>query len=272
MLSRLRRSSAAALLALLAWTSSVHAAGTIRLTEVMSNALTLGSMDWWEMTNYGDTAVDITGWKMDDNSFSFANSVSLVPYASGTDPAWSLVNPGESVVFMETATPATQIASYQSLWNLGSGTGTVRNPKLGSYSGSGIGLSSAGDAVCLFDSTGTEVTRVAFGAATTGSLVLLVVRLRGHPGLGPGRDRQHRAAEQRLHQCRVPARPTPARPESRSSWPRWSRCTGRRAARLSAAAARGTRLQTAGRLPTPTFREAPGWTDGRPTSAARRAR
>ena len=168
MLARLRRSSLAVLVAVLAWTGSVQAAGTIRITEVMSNALTLGSMDWWEITNYGDTAVDLTGWKMDDNSYSLAAAVSLVPYASGTEPAWSLVNPGESVVFMETASPSTAVPAFQSFWNLGSGTGNIRNPKLGSYTGSGIGLSSAGDGVCLFDSTGVEVTRVAFGAATTG--------------------------------------------------------------------------------------------------------
>ena len=169
MLSRLRRSSAAALLAFLAWTSSVQAAGTIRITEVMSNAVTLGGMDWWEITNYGDVAVDLTGWKMDDNSYSYLTSVALVPYASGTDPAWSLVSPGESVVFMETATPSTQVPNYQSLWNLGTGTGNIRNPKLGSYTGGGVGLSSAGDGVCIFDASGAEVTRVAFGAATTGA-------------------------------------------------------------------------------------------------------
>ena len=168
MLSRLRRSSFAMFVATVAWTSSVQAAGTIRITEVMSNALTLGGMDWWEITNYGDTAVDLTGWKMDDNSYSLAAAVSLVPYASGTTPAWSLINPGESVVFMETAAPSTAVPNFQSFWNLGSGTGAIRNPKLGSYTGAGIGLSSAGDGVCLFDSTGAEVTRVAFGAATSG--------------------------------------------------------------------------------------------------------
>jgi autotransporter-associated beta strand protein len=169
MLARLRRSSLAALLAALAWTGSVQAAGIIRITEVMSNALTLGNMDWWEMTNYGDTAVDLTGWKMDDSSFSLGSAVSLVPFASGTEPAWSLVNPGESVVFMETAAPATAVPNFQSFWNLGSGTGAIRNPKLGSYTGSGASLSSGGDGVCLFDSTGAEVTRVSFGAATTGA-------------------------------------------------------------------------------------------------------
>jgi len=168
MLARLRRSLSAALLATVAWTGSVHAAGIIRITEAMSNALTLGSMDWWEITNYGDAAIDITGWRMDDNSYSFANSLALTPYASGTDTAWSLVQPGESVVFMETASAATLVPQFQALWNLGSGTGTIRNPKLGSYAGSGASLSSAGDAVVIYDAIGTEINRVAFGAATTG--------------------------------------------------------------------------------------------------------
>jgi len=169
MLARLRRSSVAALVAVIAWTGSVQAAGIIRITEVMSNALTLGSMDWWEITNYGDAEVDITGWKMDDGSYSLANAVAMVPYASGTESPWSLIGPGESVVFMETASAATLVPQFQSLWNLGSGTGNVRNPKLGSYTGSGIGLSSAGDGVIVFDAAGNEVNRVAFGAATTGA-------------------------------------------------------------------------------------------------------
>ncbi|MGI9177631.1 MAG: lamin tail domain-containing protein, partial [Pirellulales bacterium] len=168
MLTRLRRSALAALLAALAWTGSVQAAGIIRITEVMSNAFTLGNMDWWEITNYGDAPVDITGWKVDDNSYSLVSAVSLVPYASGTEPAWSLIAPGESVVFMESAAPTSAVPAYQSFWNLGSGIGAVRNPNLGSYTGSGIGLSSAGDGLIIFDAAGNEVNRVAFGAATQG--------------------------------------------------------------------------------------------------------
>ena len=109
MLTRLRRSALAALLAALAWTGSVQAAGIIRITEVMSNALTLGNMDWWELTNYGDAPIDITGWKVDDNSYSLVSAVSLVPSATGTEPAWSLIDPGESVVFMESAAAATAV-------------------------------------------------------------------------------------------------------------------------------------------------------------------
>ncbi|MFM9025393.1 MAG: lamin tail domain-containing protein, partial [Planctomycetaceae bacterium] len=166
MLSRLRRSSCAVLLAACAWAGSVQAAGIIRVTEAMSNALTLGDMDWWELTNYGDAPVDITGWKMDDNSLVFTSAVALVPFSTTGGPAWSVIDPGESVVFMEASSGSTAVPQFQALWNLG--PGGLRNPKLGTYAGSGVGLSSGGDAVIIFDATGGEVSRVAFGAATTG--------------------------------------------------------------------------------------------------------
>ena len=171
MLTRLRRSSLAAVVAFLAWSGSVQAAGIVRITEVMSNALTLGTMDWWEITNYGDSAVDISGWRMDDNGFVFGSSVALVPYSTTGGPAWTSVDPGESVMFMETASGSTSVQQFQSLWNLGTAAGNVRNPKLGYYvgSGMGVGLSSGGDGVILFDALGTEINRVSFGAATAGS-------------------------------------------------------------------------------------------------------
>ena len=40
--------------------------------------------------------------------------------------------------------------------------------QIGSYSGSGVGLSTDGDAVNLFDSFGRRVTGVTFGASTSG--------------------------------------------------------------------------------------------------------
>ncbi|HOS45355.1 MAG TPA: lamin tail domain-containing protein, partial [Paludibacter sp.] len=43
----------------------------IRITEVMSQSGTGGTEDWFELTNFGTTSVDITGWKMDDNSFDY---------------------------------------------------------------------------------------------------------------------------------------------------------------------------------------------------------
>ena len=172
MLSRLRASSLMATLAFVAWACSGQAAGVLRITEVMSSSGVGGTNDWFEITNYGDTAVDVTGWRMDDNSFNFASSYELVPFTLGPDPAWTMLNPGESAVMYEVTslTPADQVVPFQTFWSLGTAAGDVRNPKIATYAGSGISFSSGGDGVVVFDSTGTEVTpRTTFGAATGGS-------------------------------------------------------------------------------------------------------
>ncbi|MFM1902912.1 MAG: hypothetical protein RLZZ440_812 [Planctomycetota bacterium] len=172
MLSRLRRSSLLAMLSIASWAASVQAAGVLRITEVMSSSGVGGTADWFEVTNYGDTAVDVTGWRMDDGSFNFASSYELVPFTLGPDPAWTMLDPGESAVMLEvtTLTPADQVEPFQAFWSLGTAPGDVRNPKIATYAGSGISFSSGGDGVVVFDSTGTEVTpRTSFGAATGGS-------------------------------------------------------------------------------------------------------
>lgn len=169
MLSSIRQSSVAAAVALMAWSGSAQGAGILRITEAMTkSSVTDITPDWVELTNYGDTAIDITGWRIDDNSFSWGAAAALTPYTTGTLAAWTTIEPGESVVFLETATAASSIPTLQSLWNLGTGVGAVRNPKLGSYSGSGLSLSSSGDGVALFSADSQQVTRVSFGAATTG--------------------------------------------------------------------------------------------------------
>lgn len=130
----------------------------IRITEAMSSSAVAPSAtpDWFELTNLGSTDIDITGWKVDDNSFAFASAVALNGVT--TIPA------GKSVIFIETATPETTIATFKSVWG-----SSVDNVSIGSYTGSGIGLGSTGDGVVLFKADGTEVTRVSFGAATAGS-------------------------------------------------------------------------------------------------------
>ena len=175
MLSSLRASRLFAGLALLAWSGPVSAAPLIRITEVMSKAGDDDpTQDWFEITNYGTTAADLTGWRMDDNSFSIAASVELFAYTTGTlgNPWGSsfLLSPGESAVFLETAAGA-DLPAFQTFWNLGPEPDNIRNPKLGYFPGCWVSLSSKGDAVVIFSGTGvgTEVTRVSFGAATTGN-------------------------------------------------------------------------------------------------------
>ena len=142
------------LVAAVAVASTAAAAPILRITEVMSSSGTGGTVDWFEVTNYGDTVAEITGYKMDDNSFNFAVSVPLNGVTS--------IAPGESVIFLESSGGAA-IASFRTFWDLGEA------PQIGYYSGSGVGFSSGGDGVVVFDASGAEVTpRTNFGAATTG--------------------------------------------------------------------------------------------------------
>lgn len=136
-----------------ALTIHAHAAPILRITEVMSSSGSGGTVDWFELRNYGDTAANITGYRMDDNSFSFGLSVAL----NGV----TTIAPGEAAVFIESSGGAA-VASFTTFWAL-SGV------QVGYYSGSGVGFSSSGDGAVVFDSGGTEVTpRVNFGAATEG--------------------------------------------------------------------------------------------------------
>ena len=111
--------------------------------------------DWFEVTNTGTSAVNITGWKMDDNSNSFASSVALNGVTS--------IAPGRSVIFMETATPDDTISAFKTAWF---GTNVPSGLIIGSYTGSGVGLSTAGDAVNLFNASGTRITGISFGTST----------------------------------------------------------------------------------------------------------
>ena len=157
MLKKLRTSLLATALAigslLVLLAAPTHAAGIIRITEVMSNSLattTAGSIyagDWFEITNYGDAVVDITGWKVDDNSHGSGTALALNGITS--------VGIGESVMFTESAnTGGVHVADFKTFWGLGAGV------QVGSYTGSQIGFSSSGDGVSVWTSSGTEINRV----------------------------------------------------------------------------------------------------------------
>jgi hypothetical protein len=126
----------------------------LRITEVMSSS-TAGTADWFELVNLGDAPVDLAGFRMDDNSFSFVSGVAL---AFGGFGGTSVLNPGESAVFTE----STDIATFRATWKLPACV------KVGSYGGSGVGLSSSGDGVVVFNSAGVEQHRVSFPAAISG--------------------------------------------------------------------------------------------------------
>lgn len=138
-----------------------HAAIIISEVDAAGSATSSYAADWFELTNTGSSAVNISGWKMDDNSNAFANAVALTGVTS--------IAAGQSVVFIEGNSSgsnfATVSAAFKSAWF---GSNVPANFTIGYYYGSGVSLSQTTDAVNIFDSTGATVTRVDFNASSLG--------------------------------------------------------------------------------------------------------
>jgi len=111
--------------------------------------------DWFEVTNTGTSTIDITGWRIDDDSNNFANSVALNGVTS--------IAPGQSIIFIEG--DVTTANAFKTAWF---GSNVPSGFTVGTYSGSGIGLSTGGDALNLFNASGNRITGVRFGTSTTG--------------------------------------------------------------------------------------------------------
>jgi Lamin Tail Domain len=138
--------------------------GAVIITEVdaAGSALTSGyGADWFEVKNTDTTAINLTGWKMDDNSNSFALAVALRGPTS--------IAAGQSVIFLEDDGIGTNDATIDTAFTTAWFGGTLPSGVvLGHYGGSGVGLSTASDAVNLYDANGTLISNVSFGANTTG--------------------------------------------------------------------------------------------------------
>lgn len=136
------------------------AAASSRAGVVISEVHSTGSSssyacDFFELTNTGAASVDIAGWKMDDNSNSYDAAVALTDVTS--------IAPGQSVVFIEG--DATDVAAFETAWF---GSNVPAGFAIGCYTGSGIGLSSNGDSVNIFDADKNLVTAVSFGSGSLG--------------------------------------------------------------------------------------------------------
>jgi hypothetical protein len=144
--------------ALFSHATSVRAAIVVTEVSPWSSGSSSFAADWFELTNNGTSAVEITGWKFDDNSNSTASAVALNGVTS--------IAPGESVVFLESSTPATTIAAFNSVWFGGNAPAGLQ---IGTYTGSGVGLGTAGDAVNIFNAENVPQANVSFGASPVAS-------------------------------------------------------------------------------------------------------
>jgi uncharacterized protein YjiK len=117
--------------------------------------------DWIEITNTSDNTIDVTGWKVDDSSNSFAQGALLNGVAS--------IGPGESVIILMEVAPgelAAKKATFISNWFGGVAPAGLQ---VGSADASGLGLSTGGDAVNIFNAAGVNQASVTFGSSPGGA-------------------------------------------------------------------------------------------------------
>ena len=112
---------------------------TLLVTEVQSNQSgAAGSADYFEITNYGAAAVDLTGFTWDDDSRSFVTG------QAWAFPLGSSIAAGESVV-VTSADPA----AFRAWWGLDGAVQVIQT-----VGAPGLGQS---DGVALFDNNGREL-------------------------------------------------------------------------------------------------------------------
>ena len=152
---KLKKLNQALLVAILA-TGTANANIIISEVHPTGSSTTTYAADWFEVTNTGAEAVSTTGWQVDDSS-----NGTLKLALRGI----SSIASGQSVVYLESDAAGTldsaKDAAFKAAWF---GTNIPSNFLLGYYGGSGIGLSSGGDAVNIFDSSNAVITRVDFGS------------------------------------------------------------------------------------------------------------
>jgi len=135
--------------------ASAGAHADVRITEVApwASGNSPYGADWFELTNIGSSALNISGWQVDDSS-NGTGKIALTGITS--------IAAGESVIFTEGSISS----SFINTWF---GTNLPAGLQIGSYSGSGIGLSTSGDAVNIYNSTGVLQANVVFNSSDSTS-------------------------------------------------------------------------------------------------------
>jgi len=128
---------------------SAHAAANLQITELWAGGLSgsENTSDWFELTNFGDTAA--TG--LDGNLYYDDNSDD--PTVNDPMTGIDTIAPGESVIYLASweddySTLSAAIADFVAMW--GAPNGALSSVQIGGVIG-GSGLSGGGDAVNVFD-------------------------------------------------------------------------------------------------------------------------
>lgn len=133
------------------------------ITEVMPlSAHVTGAVngDWWELTNTGASAVDLTGYQWDDTPEPDNPTVSYFPGV--------VINAGESIIILQEE--LLNVASWRAAWGLTAATRVLDRDQFAAMGGEAFsGLSGPnGDEINLYDQNGELVAHVSFGASIEG--------------------------------------------------------------------------------------------------------
>jgi hypothetical protein len=133
-----------------------HAQTGVAITEVApwSSGDSPVGHDWFELTNTGAAAISLSGWSMDDSS--------ATPGVAALSGVTSIAA-GQSAIFIES--DGSDNATFIDTWFGGNAPAGFL---IGNYQGSGVGLSTGGDAVNVFDGAGVLQASVNFGASSVG--------------------------------------------------------------------------------------------------------
>jgi len=140
----------------------------LAITEAMSSASTnLGTglvvqgPDFWELSNFGGTAIDLSGYVFNDADATRGGDANSSVFSGVT------IAPGESIILVQTGTPVATRDDFINWWGA---TNLPSNLQVLFYSGNGF--SSSGDSIVLWSPTATSdadyVDRVDFGEAVRG--------------------------------------------------------------------------------------------------------
>ncbi|MES2657250.1 MAG: choice-of-anchor D domain-containing protein [Verrucomicrobiota bacterium] len=116
--------------------------------------------DWWELTNTGSVAVNLSGYTWDDVPTPATPTVSIFP-------AGVSIQPGESIIILEE--PQENVSTWRSAWGLTTATRVINRTQFGKMGGEAFsGLGAGGDEVNLYNPAGTLVAHVEFGTSIAG--------------------------------------------------------------------------------------------------------
>jgi hypothetical protein len=129
----------------------------LRITEVMSTeaAPNVDTEDWWELTSFDTQAIDLSGWRFNDNTGGLTDPFVI--------PAGITIQPGESIIFVENLTRD----EFLAWWGTNNITPTTQ---IITYTNVQISFSGTeGDSLFLWDATATDtndtIDAVSFGPA-----------------------------------------------------------------------------------------------------------